>query len=228
MKDTFKKFGKDAVDSLKNETANAVTDVTNKATGKSEPSFGSNLAKKAMGTGDILEFKSVDSIGNNVKAFLHTEETVYFYLESVYEHIVVTNRGIISSLREGVASSKSTISRIDFKTTKIDNLYIETAGTIDRDAELKYSINGEKVSLDIHKSQLDNLFKLYHALANVCYIQNSNQLLEDNLKLSLDLAKDSISSHGTNGVASDYQTICEYAEGRLNGFIKTDYSEAFE
>lgn len=228
MKDTFKKFGKDAVDSLKNETASAVSDVTTKATGQKESSFGSNLAKKAMGTGDILEFKSVECIGNNVKAFLHTEETVYFYLESVYEHMVVTNRGIISSLREGLASSKSTISRIDFKTTKIDNLYIETAGTIDRDAELKYSINGEKVSLDIHKSQLDNLFKLYHGLANVCYIQKSNELLENNLKFSLELAKGSVSSQGTNGIASDYQTICEYSENRLNRFIKTDYSEAFK
>lgn len=228
MKDTFKKFGKDAVDSFKTETANAVSDVKNKASGKSESSFGSNLAKTAMGAGDILEFKSVDNLGANVKAFLHNDETVYFYLESVYEHFAVTNRGIISSIHEGVASSKSTISRIDFKTTKIDNLLIETAGTIDRDAELKYSANDNKVSLDIHKSQLDDLFKLYHALANVSYIQKSNELLENNLKLSLELAKESVSTQGSNGIASDYQTICEYAEGRLNGFIKTDYSEAFK
>ncbi len=239
MRDTFKKLGKDAISTAKAEVTNSVNSVktesstiteslSEKSNNLASAGLGEKFVKKAIGAGDLLAFKDITTSNSYLKNFLQTNEQVYFYLESVEEEIAITNLGIITSSKKSIASSKTTLSRADYKDSKITNLHIETAGTIDLDAELKFNIDEEKFSWDINKSQINNLFELYRALHNISKMQISYTQKFKSLETSLQVAASGVKVTTGENTVDQFKEIVTYSEERLNAMLVYDYSQAFE
>lgn len=232
MKDTFKKLGKDALNSAKAEVNNSVNSVKSETnlniSSANGTSFGEKLVKKSIGAGDLLKFVDFETSNSYLRNFVISGETVYYYLESVEEEIAITNFGIIVSSKKSIATSKTVLKRINFKSNVLTELHVETAGTIDLDAELKFKIGDEKLSWDIQKSQLSTLFELYKKLFNVSKAQLLHEQQKDNLNTSLSLAASSVRAVTNTSTTDDFKSITEYAEHRLNDMIVYDYTSSFE
>lgn len=240
MRDTFKKLGKDAITTAKAEVSNGVTSVKNEsgaiASSVTEKStslangtgIGEKFVKKAIGAGDLLAFKNITESNSYLNNFINDGEKVYYYLESVEDEIAITNYGIITSNKKNIASSKTTLTRSDYKHNIISNLHIETAGTIDLDAELKFTIGEEKQSWDIQKSQINQLFELYRGLHNVSKTQIIYEQKIDSLNTALTVAATGVKVSTNENTVDQFKAIVEYSESRLNDMLVYDYSKSFE
>ncbi|MCK5729030.1 MAG: PH domain-containing protein, partial [Methylococcales bacterium] len=79
-------------------------------------------------------------------------------------------------------SKKKTMMRYLYKNYPVSSVRLETAGTIDLDVELKFSIKGEEFSIDVDKKQIDEVRAIYKALFSVsegCHqIHDQMEILE--------------------------------------------------
>mgnify|MGYP003581648080 FL=1 len=73
------------------------------------------------------------------------------------------------SHREGQAatSKKRLLKRYPYRNFQPANIMIETAGTMDMDAELKFSLGGMAFSIDIDKNQIEQIRDIYKALTAI-------------------------------------------------------------
>ena len=62
---------------------------------------------------------------------------------------------------------KRTLYRYPYKHNQISRVLLETAGTVDRDVELKFNLGGTSYSIDIEKSQIEKVRDLYKALFSI-------------------------------------------------------------
>lgn len=215
MKDTFLKLGKDTLNNAKNETVKQVsTSVENKKS--TNENFVEKFMKKATGAGDLLEFKNLQESNNIIQNLLLDNEQVFFFLESVVEAIVFTNKAIIHSKKSSMASSKSLTSRYELKSSIITNVKLETAGTIDRDAEIKFNLNEEELSWDILKTQMNDIIKLYSSLVKISNAQHTHAIKVNNLQTALTAASTSVNISSEKSKVEDFEAIVNFAEKKLN------------
>ncbi|GAA0316857.1 PH domain-containing protein [Oceanobacillus sp. FSL W7-1281] len=71
-------------------------------------------------------------------------------------------------------------------TTILQNVTVETAGTIDLNLEIKFTIGGQSISVDIEKKEGADLYK---SLVTISHIQDSDGRVKSYAKDSLDLSK---------------------------------------
>lgn len=242
MKDTFKKFGKDAISNVKSEGGKIGKDAITVAKAETESiisnqkseiqaeqhSISEKFIKKATGSSDLLEIGDIDTTNSMLKYFMLKNEVGYHYLVSVDQEIIITNFGILYSIKESITSSKNTLSRIDFKDNQITELRVETAGKLDRDAELKFKLGETDISWDIRKEQLVGIFEINRDLSDVALTQSIYLNQIDNLKQSLGYAQTSLSKSTSSTSSDEFKNIVEYSEKRLNDKLVLDFSESFK
>jgi hypothetical protein len=71
---------------------------------------------------------------------------------------------------DSAVSSKRSIKRHEYASCVIDDVAIETAGTVDLDVELKFTVGGARLSIDVRKSfieQLKDIFKALHTIGKL-------------------------------------------------------------
>jgi hypothetical protein len=61
-------------------------------------------------------------------------------------------------------SKKRVMKRYLYKHYPVSNVFIETAGTVDLDAEIKFKVGDKSFSIDINKNQLERIKDLYKVL----------------------------------------------------------------
>lgn len=234
MKDTFKKFGKEAINVAKSEVSNGAESVksevattTDQVTQSKSQEFGSNLVKKALGTADLLVFKDPREVKTIISSFLLEGEQVYFYLSSTVEEIAVTNLGLIYTNKAMMSSEKTTIKREEYRHNSITNLRIETAGLFDRDAELKFKFGDDKISWDISKNDTNKLFTLYKSLNKVSNLQRETVLATTSIEQSLTVAGTSVQHTNTTDLEQTFKNIYQFAKQQIETTHKIDFSEAF-
>lgn len=71
-------------------------------------------------------------------------------------------------------SKKRLLRRYDYSMYTITDVFLETAGTIDLDVEIKFTIGNSPLSIDIHKRFIDDIKDLYKALHAISYEQKQN------------------------------------------------------
>jgi hypothetical protein len=88
-----------------------------------------------------------------------------------------TNRALIHLDGTSATSKKRTLHRYDYHTHKISNVMLETAGTIDLDVKIKFSMGSKQYSIDVHKKHLEELKDLYKALVKIAEISRENEII---------------------------------------------------
>lgn len=132
------------------------------------------LASEALGLSDIgtiIQPKDYGSVDADDYLFHEDGEKIFFLIKSRKDEYCFTNLALIHVDGDSAVSSKRTIKRHDYADAVIERVTIETAGTVDMDVELKFSIGGTAFSIDVRKQFLEQLKDVYKALIAIGRLQ---------------------------------------------------------
>lgn len=129
-----------------------------------------NMASDLLGTSDIgkiIEPKDYDKTDIDDYIFHEDNEKIFFLIKAKTDEYCFTNTAFIHLDGKSAISKKRTLYRYPYKHHPISQVLLETAGTIDRDVEIKFNLGSQTYSIDIEKSQIDKIRDLYKALFTI-------------------------------------------------------------
>ena len=193
------------------------------------------LASEALGLSDvgvIVPASDFDKVDADDYLFNEDGERIFFLIKSKKDEYCFTNLAVVHVDGDSAISSKRTIKRFEFATDFVDNVTIETAGTIDLDIELKFSIGGVVFSIDIRKTFLPQLRSIYKALIGISRIQGKQEVARQNAVTCLH----GVTSMFKLGAAENEEVVIKHYQSllsnlnnmTLNVYAKRDYSEVFQ
>ena len=141
------------------------------------------LASEALGLSDIgtiIQPKDYGSVDADDYLFHEDGEKIFFLIKSRKDEHCFTNLALIHVDGDSAVSSKRTIKRHDYADSVIERVTIETAGTVDMDVELKFSIGGTAFSIDVRKQFLEQLKDVYKALIAIGRLQARDETARQN------------------------------------------------
>jgi hypothetical protein len=169
----------------------------------------------------------------NIYLFQEDGEKIFFLIKSKKDEYCFTNLALIHVDGDSAVSSKRSIKRYDYVSYKISGVSIETAGTIDMDVELKFTVDGGEVfSIDVKKHFLESLKDIYKALITISKLQDRNEIARANAVRCLDAVA---AMYKVNTIESE-EMIVKHYDALLDNLNVTildrhagrDFSEVFE
>ena len=131
-------------------------------------------------------------------------------------------------------NKKRMLRRYDYEHYTVQQVLLETAGTIDLDVEIKFTIGNIPLSIDIHKKFLTEIKDLYKALHAISLEQKSNQQKLEMARDGLTFAATAL-SRGLNtniAPATSFEDITRFAAGWLEAnkeeYVRKDFGAVFE
>lgn len=116
----------------------------------------------------------------------------------------------------------------------ITDVFLETAGTIDLDVEIKFTIGNSPLSIDIHKRFIDDIKDLYKALHAISYEQKHNAYKLEVAEKSLNIASSSLGRMGNDNISpsTSFEEITRFASTWMidhkDKYKKEDFSHIFD
>lgn len=195
------------------------------------------FASDALGLSDIgvvVPKEDFDKTDSDDFIFNEIDEQIYFLIKTKADEYCFTNYALIHVDGANAISKKRLLRRYDYEHATIESVLLETAGTIDLDVEIKFTIGDIPMSIDIHKKFLNEIKDLYKALHAISLEQKSNTYKFDSAKQSLSLAASALGRVGNNEVtpASSFEDITKFSHEWLlqqkKQYVKKDYGDVFE
>jgi Bacterial PH domain len=193
------------------------------------------LASEALGLSDIgvivppADFDKVDA---DDYLFHEDNERIFFLIKSKKDEYCFTNLALIHVDGDSAVSSKRSIKRYEYVSEPVCDVTIETAGTIDMDVELKFSIGGTVFSIDVRKNFIEQLKDIYKALITIGKMQRRDEAARENALRCLDALG---SMYKVGQVAGEEQITQHYTallttvnSTMLDRYNRRDYSPVFE
>ena len=183
--------------------------------------------------GKILSPKDFDKADGDDYIMHEDGEKIYFVIKSKSDEYVFTNRGLIHVDGQSAVSKKRVVKRHEFFYEKVSAVTLETAGTVDLDVEIKFTMGNEVFSIDVDKNQLEQLKDLYKALYEIGRIQGKNNRYIENGLNSLNMANQTISNGYIQVDTADLiENITKFNFNWMNELRETysnrDFGEIFE
>lgn len=151
----------------------------------------SKIAADALGLSDIgkiIEPQDYDKTDADDYVMHEDNEKIYFLIKTKADEYCFTNLALIHVDGERATSSKRTLKRYPYSQYKISDVFLETAGKVDLDVEIKFKLGGEQFDIDVHKDQIEKLKDLYKALLRIAETTYENDILINQAEQSLDKA----------------------------------------
>lgn len=129
-----------------------------------------NMTSEVFGTSDIgtiIEPKDFNKTDIDDYIFHEDHEKIFFLIKAKTDEYCFTNTAFIHLDGKSALSKKRTLHRYLYKNYAISQVSLETAGTIDLDAEIKFNLGSQSLSIDIDKKQIDKIRDLYKALFSI-------------------------------------------------------------
>lgn len=194
------------------------------------------FAAEALGLSDIgviVPPSDFDKVDADDYLFHEDGERIFFLIKSKKDEYCFTNFGLIHVDGDSAVSAKRTIKRYDYATNRIAGVRIETAGTVDMDVELKFTIDErETFSIDVRKNFLEQLKDIYKALITIGKIQYREAIARDNAMRCLDAVANMYKVNTvTSGeaVAQQYNFMLDNLNSAvLDRHATRDFSHVFE
>jgi hypothetical protein len=184
------------------------------------------IASDALGLSDIGKIISPEDFDKTESDdyVLHEEgEKIHFLIKSKSDEYCFTNRALIHLDGEKATSSKRNIYRYDYYLYPIKNVSVETAGTVDLDLEIKFTIGKQPISVDISKKEGEAIADLYKSLVAISHIQDEDKRMaefaKDSLQVSQSLFKDNRFQEGN--ISKEFEQATKFAYD----WYKTTYEE---
>jgi hypothetical protein len=193
------------------------------------------LAADALGISDvgiIVSSADYDKVDADDYLFREDGEKIFFLIKSKKDEYCFTNLGLTHVDGESAVSSKRTIKRYEYAAHRFSRVTIETAGTIDMDVELKFSVDDVRFSIDVRKKFLESLKDIYKALTMISRLQERNEQARANAVRTLDAVA---AMYKLNAAAAEDAIVRQYTalldslnSAVLDRFGGRDYSAVFE
>lgn len=132
------------------------------------------LAADALGLSDIgavIAPDHYDKVEADDYLFHEDGEKIYFLIKSRKDEYCFTNLALVHVDGESAVSSKRAIRRYPWYSTPVGQVAIETAGTIDLDVELKFTLGDKTLSIDVRRNFIEPLKDIYKALTSIGHQQ---------------------------------------------------------
>lgn len=154
------------------------------------------LASEAFGLSDIGQIippQDYDKVDSDDYVFHEDNEKIYFVIKSKKDEYCFTNLALIHLDGDSALSSKRVLKRYAYSSYSVSNVLLETAGTVDMDVEIKFVIGDTPFSIDVRKSQLEQLKDLYKALYKISEIKKHNSAYLQLSNESIEVTKETLS-----------------------------------
>jgi hypothetical protein len=194
------------------------------------------LAAETLGISDIGKIISpsdYDKVDADDYLFHEDGEKIFFLIKSKKDEYCFTNFALIHVDGDSAISSKRMVKRYDYVSHKISKVFIETAGNIDLDIELKFTLDNSNVfSIDVNKNCLESLKDIYKVLISIGKLQHQQEIARNNATLCLE----AIASMYKIGTIESEETMVKHYNAMLINFnstifdryTKRDFSNIFE
>lgn len=195
------------------------------------------IASDALGLSDIgkiIEPADYDKTDADDYVRHEDNEKIYFLIMTKADEYCFTNLALIHVDGENAASSKRTMKRYSYSQNRISNVLLETAGKIDRDIEIKFTIGSTPFSIDVHKDEIDKLKDLYKALLYIAEATHENDIILDMAGKSLDKAVHVLQNSRTSemNLSEQYKELTEFGFSWLKSareqYHAKDFGDVFE
>ena len=182
--------------------------------------------------GSVISRKDYDKVEADDYVLHEDEERIFFLIKSKMDEYCFTDRALIHVDGTSAISKKRMLKRYSYYNNPISSVYLETAGSIDLDVEIKFALGEKSFSIDVHKQFLEQLKDLYKALAGIASIQKENRKMLEYAFASLKTASDGMGRTSADATAdSQFKAINEYAFGWMHAmhkkYVRKDFSEIF-
>lgn len=195
------------------------------------------IASDALGLSDIgvvVPRDQFDQTDSDDFIFNEIDEKIYFLIKTKADEYCFTNYALIHVDGANAMSKKRTLRRYDYEYNTVDKVELETAGTIDLDVEIKFTIGNMPLSLDIHKKFVAEIKDLYKALHAISVEQKHNAYNFDAANQALKLASTSLGRVGNDSIspASSFKEITNFSQRWLmdqrEAHVKKDFGHVYE
>jgi Bacterial PH domain/YvbH-like oligomerisation region len=194
------------------------------------------IASEALGMSDIGTIVSAadyDKVDADDYLFHEDEERIFFLIKSKKDEYCFTNLALIHVDGDSAISSKRKVKRYDYSSYKVSGVAIETAGTIDLDIELKFTLNNSiPFSIDLHKNCIEALKDIYKALITIGKIQVKEEIARNNAVACLEAVS---SMYKITSIEDEAALVRHYNAlltnlnaTMLDKYTKRDFSNIFE
>jgi Bacterial PH domain/YvbH-like oligomerisation region len=184
--------------------------------------------------GSVIKPQDYDKVDADDYVMHEDGEKIYFLIKSKTDEYCFTNKALIHLDGTSAVSKKRTLHRYNYYENTISNVVLETAGTVDLDIEIKFTIGSVPFSIDVHKKHIEELKDLYKALLAIAEITRENELALEYAKKSLELSSTILNrtTSTVNNLVDQLKGLNETAFSWLmdtrNKYVVKDFGYVFE
>ncbi|WP_394235749.1 PH domain-containing protein [Niallia oryzisoli] len=149
--------------------------------------------------GSVIKPADYDKVDADDYVMHEENEKIFFLIKSKTDEYCFTNKAVIHLDGTSAISKKRSLRRYSYAEHSITNVVLETAGTVDLDVEIKFTIGSVPFSIDVHKKYIEELKDLYKALISIAEICRENALSLQYAEQSLNLASNTLGRSAVNG-----------------------------
>ncbi len=194
------------------------------------------MASDMMGLSDIgsvIKPEDYDKVDADDYVMHEEGEKIYFLIKSKSDEYCFTNKALIHLDGTSAMSKKRMLKRFDYATHQFQNVWLETAGTVDMDVEIKFIMGEIEYSIDVNKKFILEVKDLYKALFRISTLQNENAKLMQYAQESLATATNTLNRSTTSAsLGEQFQAVNSYAFNWLKeareDYVRKDFGEVFE
>ncbi|MFW2079128.1 PH domain-containing protein [Acinetobacter sp. ULE_I010] len=199
-----------------------------------------NLASEIMGMSDIgtiIEPQDFNKTDIDDYIFHEDNEKIFFVIKSKTDEYCFTNVAFMHLDGKSAISKKRMLYRYLYKHNPIKNVLLETAGSVDLDAEIKFQLGEQHFSIDIDKKQIEKIRDLYKALFSMGEAfkeinRKRNILLQSNENVQKMFNLRELSEAAILNlpeiINQTAQQVEDFANQRIKEIEHYDFSEIFE
>ncbi len=161
-------------------------------------------------------------------------EKIFFLIKSKADEYCFTNQSLIHLDGTSAMSKKRLLRRYPYAKFQFDDIFLETAGTVDLDIEIKFSLGGRAYSIDVQKKFIAELKDLYKALMKISEIQMENDIAQQHAQQSLDTAVATVGKIArvegdiTDQFKNINQLAFDWKRQTRSQFVVRDFGAVFE
>lgn len=193
------------------------------------------IAADALGLSDIGKIvrpEDYDKVDADDYIMHEEGEKIFFLIKSKADEYCFTNLALVHVDGTSAMSKKRTLRRHDYSSSYFSNVLLETAGTMDMDVEIKFTLGNQNYSIDVDKKQIEQLKDLYKALLKIAMLQKTNARLLQYAEKSIGAAE-SLSCRYSGEIRPDeqFQAINNFTFNWLkkahDTYVRKDFGEVF-
>ncbi|PLS17983.1 hypothetical protein CVD28_09875 [Bacillus sp. M6-12] len=195
------------------------------------------IASDALGLSDIgkiIHPSDYDKTDADDYVMHEDNEKIYFLIKTKADEYCFTNLAIIHVDGQSAVSSKRTLKRYPYAQHKISSVFLETAGKLDMDVEIKFMVGKEQFDIDVKKEQIEQLKDLYKSLLRISEITYENDIYIKMASQSLDKAVNVLQNSRTEDIklADTYRDLTDFGFTWLTSvreqYHLKDFGEVYE